>query len=224
MRATALVRLLAWLSPAFPVGAFSYSHGIEWAHHAGDVADAASLHGWVGAILCHGGGRNDAVLLAVAHRATLAADGAALAGAAEVGAALAGAAERRLETLSQGAAFRRAAAAGWPCPVLDRLADLDALPYPVAVGAAAAGHGIEVEDALVAYLHGFAANLVSAGVRLIPLGQTDGITVLAGLEPAVLDIAADAVGATLDDLGGCTLRADLASLHHETQTTRLFRS
>ncbi len=215
---------MAWLSPAFPVGAFSYSHGIEWAVEAGDVADAASLRDWVGAILCHGGGRNDAVLLAVTHRATLAEDWAALAEAAEIGAVLAGSAERRLESLSQGAAFRRAAAAGWPCPALDRMKGFDALPYPIAVGAAAAGHGIDVAAALSAYLHGFTANLVSAGVRLIPLGQTDGITVLAGLEPAVLEIAADAVEATLDDLGGCTLRADLASLHHETQTTRLFRS
>jgi len=221
-----LYRLMAWLSPAYPVGAFSYSSGIEWAVEAGDIKDAATLKAWLTVMLAEGGGFCDAVLFAHAHRAASDGDDGALRAVAELAAALAPSKERRLETTAQGAAFVEATCAAWPCAALDRLkAAWDgAIAYPVAVGTAAAGHGVALEAALAAYLQAVAANWVSAGVRLVPLGQTDGQRVLAALEPIIAETARRALATALDDVGSAAFRADLASARHETQYTRLFRS
>ncbi len=224
--AAALYRLMAWLSPSFPVGAFSYSSGLDWAVEAGDVTDAASLQRWLAVIVGDGGVFCDAALFANAHRATVANDAALLGATAELAAALAPCKERHLETTSQGRAFLEAARAAWPCPALDRLGGIwdGPLAYPVAVAVTAAGHGVPLEPALHAFLHAAAANLISAGVRLIPLGQTDGQRVLAALERAIADAAARAMITARDDVGGAAFRADLAAMRHETQYTRLFRS
>lgn len=217
--------LLVWLSPSFPVGAFAYSHGLEWAHEAGDVADRAGLESWLGDLLEHGAARNDAILLGGAHRAA-GHGGAALAEVAELALALATGAERRLEAATQGDAFVAAISRAWPCPALDRLKLTWPGPvaYPVALGVAAAGHGISLEDTLPAFGLGFVSNLVSAAVRLGIVGQTDGQRIIAALLPAVRALAEEARTATLDDLGGAAFRSDLSSLRHETQYTRLFRS
>jgi urease accessory protein len=224
--AGALYRLMSWLSPSYPVGAFSYSGGLEWAVEAGDVRDADTLRAWLEIVIGAGGGFCDAVFFVHAHRAVLAGDHAALAQGAELAAAFAPSKERHLETCSQGEAFVKITSVAWPAEALDRLAAVwrGPLAYPVAVGAAAAGHGIAVAPALQAYLHAGAANLVSAGVRLVPLGQTDGQRLLAALEPVITDTLARALHTTLDEIGSAALRADMASMRHETQYTRLFRS
>jgi urease accessory protein len=224
--AGALFRLQAWLSPAYPVGAFAFSSGLEWAVEAGDVIDAASLQRWIVVILTDGGGFCDAMFFVHAHRAIQQGDDNALAAVAELAVAFAPSKERHLETTAQGGAFLAATRAAWPCAALDRLAAAWPGPcaYPIAVGAAAAGHGIAVVPALAAFLHALAANLISAGVRLVPLGQTDGQRVLAALEPVIAETAARALATPLDDVGSAAFRADLASLRHETQYTRLFRS
>jgi len=222
----ALYRLMAWLSPAYPVGAFSYSGGIEWAVEAGDVTDAATLARWLAAMIGEGSGFCDAVLLLHAHRAIVGNDDAGLAAVAELGAAFAASRERFLETTAQGRAFFDTTRAAWPCAALDRLAAAwdGPLAYPVAVAAAAAGHGIAVEPALASFLQAIAGNLVSAALRLVRLGQTDGQRVLAGLEPVIADCVQRALACPLDEMGGAAFRADLAGMHHETQYTRLFRS
>ena len=222
----ALYRLMAWLSPAYPVGAFSYSGGIEWAVEAGDIRDAATLARWLAVMIGDGSGFCDAVLLVHAHRASGENDDSALAGIAELGAAFAASRERFVETTAQGRAFFETTRAAWPCAALDRLAAAwsGPLAYPVAVGAAAAGHGIAVEPALAAFLQAVAGNLVSAALRLIPLGQTDGQRVLAGLEPVIAGCVQRALVCPLDEIGGAAFRADLAGMRHETQYTRLFRS
>ena len=224
--AAALYRLMAWLSPAYPVGAFAYSGGIEWAVEAGDIADAATLQRWLTAMIGNGGGFCDAAILVHAYRATADHDDQALKQVAELAAAFAPSKERFLETTAQGRAFIEATLAAWPCVALSRLAATweGPLAYPVAVGMAAAGHDIPLEDALTALLHAVAANLVSAGVRLVPLGQTDGQRVLASLEPVIATTASRALVTTLDDIGGATFLADIASMRHERQYTRLFRS
>lgn len=226
MRAATLYRLMAWLSPAFPVGGFSYSSGIEWAVETGDIKDAESLRGWLSVMLSEGGGFCDAVLFAHAHRAIASEDDIRLHAVAELAAALAPTKERHLETTAQGNAFVEATAAAWPCETLDRLKTAwnGPVAYPVAVAVAAAGHGVACEPALAAFLQALAANWVSAGVRLVPLGQTDGQRVLAALEPVVTQTAQRAMAAKLDDIGSAAFRADLASAKHETQYTRLFRS
>jgi urease accessory protein len=226
LAASALYRLMAWLSPAFPVGAFSYSSGIEWAVEAGDIKDAETLQSWLAVMLSEGGGFCDAVLFAHAHRAIATEDDKALRTVAELAAAFAPSKERHLETTAQGNAFVEAMRAAWGCAAIERLkASWDGpVAYPVAVATAAAGHGIALEPALAAYLQAVAANWVSSGVRLIPLGQSDGLRVLAALEPAVAATVTRALSVSLDDIGSSAFRADLASARHETQYTRLFRS
>ena len=207
-----LMRLLAWLSPSFPTGAFAYSHGLEWAVECGDIVDEVALGDWLSDVLAHGSGRNDAILLRHAHR------GGDVGRLNDLAIAVAGLRERRAETLDQGTAFIAAAAAWNPPELPERIA------YPVAVGALAARHGIDEDATTAAYLQGFATNLISAAVRLVPLGQSAGLRVLAGLEQVILTVVNETRAATLDDIGGCAFRADLAAMHHETQYTRLFRS
>ncbi len=224
--AAALYRLMAWLSPSYPVGAFSYSSGIEWAVEAGDIADAASLKDWLSVITAHGGGFCDCVFFRHAHLAIAEPHSAELREVAELSAAFTPSKERHLETAAQGRAFIEATRAVWPCAAIDRLAAEwnGPVTYPVAVGIAAAGHGIAVEPALQAYLHASVANWISAAVRLVPLGQTDGQRVLAALEPVISATIARALTTPLDRVGSSAFRSDLASMRHETQYTRLFRS
>ncbi len=226
MEPAALYRLMTWLSPAYPVGAFSYSSGLEWAIETDDITGATTLRDWLGAMLGTGAGFCDGVLLAYTHRACAAAHDARLAAVAELAAALAPSRERFLETSAQGRAFLEATQAAWPNAEIDRLKRSwnGPVAYPVAVGVAAAGHRVPLKEALNAYLQALTANWVSAAVRLIPLGQTDGQRVIAALEQAVAATAKRALTATLDDLGGAAFRADIASMRHETQYTRLFRS
>jgi urease accessory protein len=224
--AGALYRLMAWLSPAFPVGAFSYSGGLEWVVEAGDIKDAATLQRWLEVVIRDGGVFCDAVLFAHAHRAIADRNDDLLRETAALAVALCPSRERHLETTSQGRAFIEAARAAWDCAALGRLAAAweGAVAYPVAVAATAAGHGVAGAPARHAFLNAAAANLISAGVRLVPLGQTDGQRVLAALEPAIADTASRAVATPLDEIGSAALRADIASMRHETQYTRLFRS
>jgi len=220
-----LARLMIWLSPAYPVGGYSYSHGLEWAAEAGSVGDAATLADWIEDILRYGAGRSDAIFLAETWRAVDAGNERLLAETLELAAAFTPSTERRLETLAQGTAFLEATRAAWPAPEPDRLsADGAEVTYPVAVGACAAVRGLPLAPTAQAFVQAFAANLVSAGVRLIPLGQTDGLRVLARLEPLILRIAAEGLAAGLDDAGGAAVAADIASMRHEMQYTRLFRS
>ncbi|TPN84376.1 urease accessory protein UreF [Mesorhizobium sp. CU2] len=215
----ALLRLMAWLSPAFPVGGFSYSHGLERAVQDGLIANRRDLAQWLETLVEMGSGWNDAVLFAEAWRC--ARDDGDLAEVAALAEALAGSQERHLETMLQGAAFLKAASA-WPSPGLERLpADC---PYCVAVGAVAGDHGIGLRDALSAFLQAFFSNLVQAAIRLGVVGQVDATALLAGFESPALSTAARAAASSVDDLGGSAFISDITAMRHETQYSRLFRS
>ena len=245
----ALWKLASWLSPAYPVGGFAYSHGLEQAIAAGDVADPGSAAAWIADCIAHGAGRSDAILLAHAWRAEAADDPVALEAVAELAAALAPSAERLLETAAQGAAFAEVTSAVWDAvPGAGPGAAPDAapgagggagggvdrrpaarpeppgMPYPVAVGRAAARHGVPLQAAALLFLHAFASTLASACVRLVPLGQADGQRVLAALMTLCQHVAGEAVAAKLDEVGGCAFRADIAAMRHETLAVRLFRT
>lgn len=223
-----LHRLLAWLSPSFPVGSFSYSHGLEWAIEDGTVRTAADLAAWVAAILEHGAGRSDAILFAHGYRAAAAGRIDELADIAELATAFQPSAERRLESLAQGRAFLLAVRAAWADPALETTAEAilgeDGAPFSLAVAITAAAHGVAEAPALHAYLHAFSANIVSAGLRAVPLGQTDGQRIIAALGPSIEAVVRATQDLPLDALGGAAFRADIASMKHETQYTRLFRS
>lgn len=210
---------MAWLSPAFPTGGFSYSHGLERAVHDSLIGNASDLRDWLSALVEVGSGWNDAVLFAESWRRVH--DDGDLAEIAELAAALAGSRERHMETMLQGAAFRTATSA-WPHPAIERLpADC---PYCVAVGAVAGAHGVPLRDALGAFLQAFASNLVQAAIRLSIIGQTDATRLVAALEPLILTVATRAGTSTLDDLGSATFMSDIVAMRHETQYSRLFRS
>ena len=218
-----MARLMTWLSPAFPVGGFSYSHGLEWVVETREVRSAATLSAWIRDLLTHGAPKTDLIFLAEAWRAVVAGDTQRLADVRELAAAFVPSAERRLETIAQGNAFVLAARAVWPNPALEALQSRE-IAYPVAVGAAAAAHGLDLPLTARCFAQAFVANVVSAGVRLVPLGQTDGLRVIAELERAVGETVGHALAAGLDDIGGAAVAADIGSMLHETQYTRLFRS
>lgn len=214
----ALFKLTTWLSPAYPVGAYTYSHGLEWAVETGDVYDAATALAWISDCVEHGAGRSDAILLVHAHRAALAADPAALDTLSELAFALAPSTERMLEAEAQGAAFAKVTEAAWGNGGYEHP------PYAVALGVASAWHDVDITMTVEMFLHAYVSNLISASVRLVPLGQTEGQKSLATLMPVVQRVAAEAQVANIDDIGGCAIRSDIAAMRHETQEVRLFRS
>lgn len=206
--------LAQWLSPAYPVGAFTYSHGLEALVDDGTVQDAASFSDWLADTLRHGAGHNDIILLAAAYHAESEAE---LAKVDNFARALAPSAERLLETDQQGAAFARTVSA-------IHAIDICALTYPVAVGRAARLQALPLQDTARFFLHAFAANLTSAATRLVPLGQTEAQSALTALTPLCQSIADQAITEPLDATASTTFASDIASMLHETQYSRLFRS
>lgn len=223
----ALFQLMSWMSPSYPVGAYTYSHGIEYAVDAGLLSNVEDLIPWITDILEHGSGKSDCILLAVAYRAALDGDVGTLKEIAEAGHAFASTKEISLETTQQGRAFISVTSDVGP-----RSRNLDALKahwsgqivHPVAIGIAAADYSLPLQETLTAYLHGFISNLVSAAVRVVPLGQTDGQRAIASLADKTEPVVRSAMEATIDDLSSATLMVDWCSSLHETQYTRLFRS
>lgn len=226
--AEAAARLLTWLSPSFPIGAFSYSHGLEYAAEAGLVSDRDTLITWIEGILCHGAGRLDGMLLLEAHRSVTLADADRLHDVVELAAATRGSAELALESNAQGAAFWKGVGAGWPAlaraPILRPLADSRVLSYPVTVGAVTAAAQINEVTVLYASLTAFCGILVSSAQRLLPIGQSQNLAALASLEPTIARQVAALRAAPFETLGSAALAVDWCSMKHETQETRLFRS
>ncbi len=209
-----MMQLMQWLSPAFPLGSFAYSHGLETSIAAGEIRSAEGLSDWLNDILSFGAGRMDAVLLACTHRGADAQDMAALAQA------LAPTRERWEETFAQGSAFARTVNAmqGAQGPAIEAAA------LPVALGAAARGLSVPRAQVISLYLHSFASNLISAAVRFIPLGQTEGQAVLAQLHHPIAQLADWAAEAQTSDLASSAIRADLAAAQHETLEVRIFKT
>ncbi|WP_316863191.1 urease accessory protein UreF [uncultured Cohaesibacter sp.] len=209
-----LHQLFSWLSPSYPTGAFSYSHGLEYAVAGGTIRTSKDLELWLGDILSQGSGWNDALLLSHAYRAETDAQWFEIAELAE---ALCASKERHLETMAQGRAFAKVTSAVWGL-------DLKPAALPVCLGRAAALQSIDLSRTLRLYLHAFAANIISAGVRFIPLGQTEGQQVLAALFELIDEISVRAERAELSQVGGICFLADMASMQHETMKTRIFRT
>jgi len=217
-----LLRLQNWMSPAFPIGAYTCSHGLESAIADGRVSDATTLRKWIVDVLGHGSGRNDAIVLGASHASVVDHDGGGLEDIAELSLALSAGAERRRESLSLGASFRRAVAPS--SAGIDPLAGIDECPLPVAIGALSATAALPPLPVLATALQSTAANLAWIATRLVPLGQSRTLTLLTALEPIVAGLAERAADSTLDDLGGCALLADIDSLRHERLVSRVCRT
>ena len=208
MNADHLLTLTQWMSPAYPVGSFAWSHGLENAVARGQVRDAASLQDWLAVVLEQGSGRSDAILLCAAHRGE---------DVAELAAALAPSRERLMETMQQGAAFAAITRAVWGL-------DLRDAAYPVVVGRAAGMMGLPVVATAQVYLFSFASALTHAAQRLMPLGQTKGQQVLAALASLCQALGEVATSLGVDDIGASAIAIDIASMRHEVQEPRIFRS
>lgn len=217
-----LFRLMSWLSPAYPVGAYSFSHGLEYAVDAGLVTDTESVRDWLATIMTTGSGFADLVFVAAAWDS----EPEQLPGLNEFALAFQGTAEVRLESTAQGRAFLLVTAEAWPCEAIATLQGIpqEEIVYAVAVGAVARSHGIDRREVMTAYAHAFAANLVSAAVRLIPLGQTDGQRITAHLMPTCVTAVERAAATPADEVSMSTPMVDITSMKHEHQYTRLFRS
>jgi urease accessory protein len=225
----ALLRLQSWVSPVFPTGSYSYSHGLEWAVEAGPIRDRKSLVDWLEADLCYGSGRNEAIFFSEAWRCAIGDNRLKLFEVAELAAAFRGTSEFALESSQQGTAYLATLRQVWPDRVLDWLSEILCERHvqpavAIVLGVRSARQGVPVGLALGAFLQSYVANWVSAGVRLIPLGQTDGQLAVAELEESVSAVCTQSKNATIDDLGSAAVAVDLASVAHETQYTRLFRS
>lgn len=212
--ATDILTLTQWFSPGFPIGAFAYSHGLEWAIDCGDVTTAKETRDWINTVLHDGAGWNDCILLAAAYRAS---DARKLADIDAISRALAASRERVQETANQGAAFCTVASAISPMELAD-------LTYPVAAGRAASLENLPLDLTAQIYLQGFASNLATVAMRLVPLGQSEGQTLIRDFTPACIDIANRAIAADLNDLRSSAFLSDIAAMKHETQYSRIFRT
>lgn len=212
----ALVRLATMFSPAFPVGSFAYSAGLERAVADRVVVDGEGLRRWMAALLANGSVHNDAILFAESFKRGV--RGASVGDLHDLALAMAGSAERHGETAGQGAAFR-AAASVWK-------AETEETPraYAVAAGEAAGRTGAPLADALALFLTAWAGNLVQVAIRLSVVGQSGGVAVLAALESTLAETVNMAEGSSPDDLGGCAIVAEIAAMNHETMAMRLFKS
>ncbi len=219
-------RLLVWLSPAFPVGSYAYSHGLEWAVHRGWVRTRMDLEAWLSDLVQAGSLRCDMMLVAAAWRAASQLDVAGVAEINDLALALQPSAERHLESVSQGNAFLAAALNAWTSPALAAMADKLAgdVAYVTAVGMVTGGHAIGLPGVVQAFGIAGVGNLTSAAIRLSVIGHSDGQAIMAALMGPIGEAADAALRSSLDDIGSATLRSDLASLAHETQYSRLFRS
>lgn len=216
-----LLLLLNWMSPAFPIGAYAYSHGLEWAIESGEVSTPHEVEEWISDVITRGSGWNDAVLFALSYEQDV----------NDLGLALCSSHERHLETTQLGAAFGIASTTFAPRSGEKEGAhrssdgkDEGPLAYPIAAARACKAMGIDCEHALLAFLQGFSNALISVAVRLVPIGQTAGLEIMRNLMPVISATAMRASNATLSDLGSITLLSDVAAMKHETQSSRIFRT
>ena len=205
-----MIFLQAWFSPAFPIGAYSYSHGLETAIQGGLINDEVSLQSWVSTLLLDGSGRNDGLFIKAAYEGEEEANTLCL--------SLCPSKERWQETTELGQAFCRAVNNSYHTNLPDGLA------YPVAVGQAARTIGLDLGLTIQSYLQAFAANLISVGVRAIPIGQHAGQDCLVGLCPVIEEGAAEAAETTLDEVGSAAMLSDLMAMKHEQSVPRIYRT
>jgi len=223
---SSLYKLLAWLSPGYPIGAYTYSHGLEYAVEEGLVTTAAETRVWIENIISDGAGFSDAIFLKAAYEAAARRDDTLLVETCALASSFSATKELLLETQAQGEACLEITTKAWPTETLDWLQTQWEGPYlyPIVIGVAAAGHDISLEETIEGYLHALAANLVSAATRLVPLGQTDGQKIIAALQPCVSATGERAGACALDDVSNNAVMVDICSMNHEHQHTRLFRS
>lgn len=218
-----LARLLQLASPALPVGAFSYSQGLEAACEAGLVRDAASARAWIEDVLRGSVARMEAPVFLRLCAAWAAGDAGAVARWNDTFLASRESAELRAETAQMGYSLRRLLVELGEAGA-EALEAQEEIAFPTAFAFAVARWGIDPEQALVAYLWAWLENQAMAALKAVPLGQTDGQRLLLALGDELDGVAQAAATLADDELGNFMPRLALLSSRHETQYSRLFRS
>lgn len=223
--ATRLVRLLQLASPALPIGAYSYSQGLEWAVEAGVVRDAATAETWIGDALALSLGTGEGPMLA-RLLATAGTDWPAFVHWNAWHLASRETAELRAETAQMGHSLVKLALdlGLYDAPTRDQLRSLQPIGMPAAYALCAGAFAIRPDMALVGYFWSWLENQVLAAIKLVPLGQVAGQRLLVALGERIVGLAAAAAAMPDEAISTFTPGLALASAHHETQYSRLFRS
>ncbi len=206
--------LTQWLSPSFPVGAFAYSHGLEQAIRSHWIENGEDLREWLDTLIRHGSGRSDAIWIRLAWACKDMSDVQELNAQCR---AFAPALERQREAERQGAAFSNVASHVWGLK-------LPMLQLPINLGFAARQEGLDIEAVIALYLQSFLSNLTAAAQRLMPMGQTEGQSILAQLNAACIEVAADSRDMGIEDISSTAFLSDIAAMQHETLQPRIFQS
>jgi len=222
-----LVRLLQLASPALPVGAYTYSQGLEWAVESGVIRDEATAGRWIADLLQHGIGRYEAPLVLALMAAWTATDVAEIIRLNSEFLASRESAELRAETAQMGFSMRRLLRDLRDEALADvatLLEDQPELAFPTVWTGIAARWNIDPQAALTAYLWSWAENQVMAALKAVPLGQAAGQRLLAELGCRIPAVAVDAAKLPETEWSNFTPAFAIACTRHETQYSRLFRS
>lgn len=222
-----LIRLLQLSSPALPVGAYTYSQGLEWAVESGTIVDESSTCAWISDLLMYGMGRYEAPLIARLIQVWTDGDLQTLSRLNKEFIATRESSELRAETVQMGYSMTRLARELMDpalATLVTRLAEMPEVSFPAAWSGFAASWDIEPQDALTAYLWSWCENQVMAALKAVPLGQASGQRVLLKLTESIPAIAAKALVTPECDWSNLTPAFAISSARHETQYSRLFRS
>jgi urease accessory protein len=231
MRYSSLLSLLQLVSPALPVGAYSYSEGLETFVQTEQIQDSVTLEQWLTQELCYGVIRVEAAVLVRAYRAAIDSDLAQLQAWNQWLSAFRETEEIREQSWQMGRSLVRLLKALPPEQALHHtlLTELTnsadaSLNFAIGFAIAAASWQIELPETVLGYLQSWAANLVNAGVRLVPLGQTQGQQILFNLQAQINQTGSEVLQLNDHQLECCSWGSSMASMQHETLYSRLFRS
>ena len=205
----ALQILQTWFSPSFPVGSFSYSHGLEAMINDNLVKSKEDILDYLKCILKHGTGKNDIILMKYTYQ------GEEL---NELALSLCPSKERKIESIEIGNAFRKVLADSWDFKIQENTA------YPIAVAKAAKHFNIPLNLTLVSYLQSFASNLINVCIKHIPIGQKIGQDCIIQTYDLIRELEKESENLNLEDLGGICFNSDIYSIKHENLKTRIYKT
>lgn len=201
--------LFSWFSPNFPIGSFNFSHGLEAAVEMKFIHDSFTLENWISNLITDGSGKTDVILLSNAYRGK---------NINELALALCPSKERWIESIKLGKSFSKNVRDNWSYNIEDDLA------FPVALGKAGSFFSIPLDQLLIIFLQSFASNLITFGMKHIPLGQSAGQKILINLIPVIQAQSMKYKNYDIKDIGSSAFISDLASMYHENLKNRIYQT
>ena len=201
--------LFSWFSPNFPIGSFNFSHGLEAAVEMKFIHDSFTLENWISNLITDGSGKTDVILLSNAYRGK---------NINELALALCPSKERWIESIKLGKSFSKNIRDNWSYNIEDDLT------FPVALGKAGSFFSIPLDQLLIIFLQSFASNLITFGIKHIPLGQSAGQKILINLIPVIQAQSMKYKNYDITDIGSSAFISDLASMYHENLKNRIYQT